>query len=230
MFVIFFYSRPTFHWEPRIVVETLVPLISWLLLAFSCTVGLAKKDLLSNLVLWTSLTIFSIAGLGAVFWTLVSMSQNIPFYSGTVIPSADSMVDDSIRSLSTGILLGCLMSIAAPPLGRLLTQFYKLYLHIQAKIRRSSPSAISSSNQGPMLKTGFTRLLGNSVVFGVATLAVIYSKFLPAFIIQPAGVPTMLSGFVDLFCYAAIVPAAVYYLDLNGYAVRRTAEQMEPFV
>jgi len=228
MLVIFFYSEPTFHWEPRITVETLVPMISWLLLTFSLEAGLAKKNLFSNLVLWTSLATFSIAGLGAVFSTLALMSQNIPVYSGTAIHSASDMVDASIRALSTGILLGCLMGIAAPPIGRLLASFYKSCLHIQAKIGRSSPATVSLSNQGSMLNTGFRRLLGYSVVFGIGTLAVIYSKFLPVFIIQPQGVPTIVSGFVDLFCYAAVVPAAVYYLDISGYAIRRTTEEMQP--
>ena len=222
-FLIPYSSGPSgIRWYSSVIPSLgLVPLVLWILLVVSCMIGQKRMGFGLNMTLWVSLGTFALAVLASVFWFVRMVEQGQPVNNqGTALFASGDVMDGAIQAGASGLVLGAVISIAAPSLAALLVH---PYLFIENRLLRRQPSSITVRPSGGRFEgsfsSGFTTLFRRSLFFGL-TFAIIYSRVgLPVVNVQPSGEPTLMSAFVGLFFYAAIIPAVVHFLEVNDYVI-----------
>jgi hypothetical protein len=218
------------------VFQWLLPLITWLALVLLGR-RYARDDLIYSLTIWFSLVIFLLAGCTGFFFFWRYTGQGLPVSNGgTIIEGtisyANNVVDNSVKAVMSGLLLGLFISIAAPSIA----QFYmRPFLFVENNILRRSPPTTTIFSTYPVVEDAYRKRLSRLVLRSLLitiTLAVAYSKLFP--VIFPAqssaGLTVIMPAFIALLgFYSTIVPATVQFLESNSYVVRRYGEQDKPF-
>jgi len=246
-----FHSGPCFngiHWcpdrfDPTIsIIDQLMP-AEWVLpvIPWGALVILGRQKnrhtLLSDIAVWISLGAIFLAGLtGLYFFFRYTASGIVVSNTGTTIQGtidyANNVVDNSIKALLSGILLGCLISLVTPYLAELSVG---LFLWVDNNLLRRLPPksnvvSLRTQRKGN-LPHEFIGLFYRSLFFSL-TLAFIYSKlgFDPIFPAQsPAGMPVLVPGFVAIFFYSAMIPAIVHFAELGNYVIKHDGHPNKPF-